>query len=60
MCHNERGARVYRQLHLGRLPGKIQTHVVGGLEQEVVMRWVWLMDSTLQFPGECRTIFIGK
>lgn len=57
MFHNERDGQAYRQLQLWRLLGKIRTHVVGGLGQEVVMNSVWLMDSTLQFPGGCRHIY---
>jgi len=36
------------------IPAKILTHVVGGLEERVVMRYVWLTDAALQFSGECR------
>ena len=53
MCYNERHARAHRQLQLRRLPAKRLTHVVGGPEEGIVMRSVWLIDATLQLSGEC-------
>lgn len=54
VCHGECDARVHCQLQLQRLPAKILTHIVGGLEEGIVVSSVWLMHATLQFSGECR------